>query len=523
MTTTLRAAAILAVVAIYALRLDRAAGLIVDDAWYILLAKAIAQGDGFRLISSAATPIMPVVPPGFPMLLAPVFVVSPQFPDNVLLLKAVSVAAMIGAGALFYFYLVRQRGTPAGQAAIIALATLLTPGLVFLATSTVMAECVFTLAQIATIVLLERCNRAGAPANRPGDAAFAGIAAAATVLLRTAGVAALAAGGLYLMISRGWRSAVAFSGAALVCLVPWGAYAAAHAPTAAESIEHGGTIAFAYSELLTMRRPGDPAAGRANAGDLPARVARNLVNVFGRDAGGVFVPAFFRSSDESGQEVVALGGATGLLGASMGAAPATMAVSFILSAVALIGFGVHVRRGLTSAETLVALTAAMVLLVPGRTFRYVLPLAPFLWMYFVAGLRTVALGREPVVRVALICLIALQVQEHVQYVLLKTRAAPPPEWLEDQREVDDLLSWMNTNLSDSGAVATTNPGLVFLRTGRKTLVSEDPARNRERWKARGVKYLVSLRTIAPPSRSLGFTKLYDSPRRRLFVLELSDP
>ena len=40
-------------VAIYALRLDDAAGLIVDDAWYILLAKALAGGDGYRLISSA--------------------------------------------------------------------------------------------------------------------------------------------------------------------------------------------------------------------------------------------------------------------------------------------------------------------------------------------------------------------------------------------------------------------------------------------------------------------------------------
>ena len=62
----------LAVLAIYILRLDHAAGLYVDDAWYIVLAKALWHGDGFRLISSAATPILPAFPPGFAMILAPV-------------------------------------------------------------------------------------------------------------------------------------------------------------------------------------------------------------------------------------------------------------------------------------------------------------------------------------------------------------------------------------------------------------------------------------------------------------------
>ncbi len=42
------------------------------------------------------------------------------------------------------------------------------------------------------------------------------------------------------------------------------------------------------------------------------------------------------------------------------------------------------------------------------------------------------------VRIALLSLIALQLQEHVQYILLKTRAAPRPDWLEDAREVDDV-------------------------------------------------------------------------------------
>ena len=509
-----------AVAAIYLLRLDRAAGLIVDDAWYILLARALAQGDGFKLISSATAQILPAVPPGFPMLLAPVFLIQPLFPDNLMLLKAISVGAMFGVGAVFYRYLVRERGSAATQAAGVAVVTVLTPAFVFLATSTVMAECVFTLAQLVTIVLLERTRR-DAPAQWRG-AAYAGVMAAAAMLTRTAGLAVVVAGALYLIKEKTWSRAVAFVAAAMLCLMPWLTYSAMHAPTAAERSDHGGPIAFAYADLLSMRRPGDPAAGRASAGDLPARVARNLVNVFGRDLGGVIVPVFFRGPNESGQEVVSLGGGAGLTAASMGSAPATVAITFGLGAIVLVGFAVALRRRVTSAELLVVVSIAMVVLTAGRTFRYVLPLAPFVWLYFFDGLRLITQRRDAVVRVAMLVLVVLQLQDHLQYIVIKARATPPPEWIADANEVDDLFTWMNRNLIDPGAVVTTNPGLVFLRTGRKTLVSEYPARNWPRWKASGVRYIVSVRTIDPPPAVLGFKTLYESPRRSLFVLEMSD-
>ena len=85
---------------VYWLRLDRIAGLLVDDAWYVLLGRAMARGEGFRLVSSAGTAIMPVVPPGFPAILAVIFRIGPDFPQNVLLLKSVSIAAMLAVGPL---------------------------------------------------------------------------------------------------------------------------------------------------------------------------------------------------------------------------------------------------------------------------------------------------------------------------------------------------------------------------------------------------------------------------------------
>src|SRR5688572_17183263 len=63
-------AALAVTLTIYVLRLDRVVGLIVDDAWYVLLAKAMATGQGYTLINSPTPGISPFYPPGFSALLA---------------------------------------------------------------------------------------------------------------------------------------------------------------------------------------------------------------------------------------------------------------------------------------------------------------------------------------------------------------------------------------------------------------------------------------------------------------------
>ena len=71
-----------------------------------------------------------------------------------------------------------------------------------------------------------------------------------------------------------------------------------------------------------MRVAGMAASGRTTLGDLPAQTWWNLVNVFGRDMGGVFVPAFLRGPNESGEEVVSLGAQLrSLAGAAWAARP----------------------------------------------------------------------------------------------------------------------------------------------------------------------------------------------------------
>jgi hypothetical protein len=527
MKRTLVVAALVAgVSAVYIFRLDAAAGLFVDDAWYIVLAKSLVEGEGFRLISSATTPILPAFPPGFPMILAPVLAVAPNFPDNVAALKAVSIVAMFGVAAAIYFHLVRQRSVPTPVATVVALIAALMPAFVFLATSTVMAEAVFTLGQLCVVLSVERAARAPAKDATRG-AIVGGLIAGVTLLVRLAGIAGVVASALYLWQRRGWRAGLVFAAVAAMCYVPWAAYAAANRHSDEEHVRHGGSVAYSYRDLLLMRYGGEAHAGLVTWAELPGRISANLLNVAGRDIGAFILPAAYRGSSESGQEVFGMSGETGIRASSMGGVTATVAVSLAVSAVAFVGFLAAARQRFTVAEAIVPLTLAMVVLVPARTFRYVLPLAPFVVFYFFCGLEVlsaaIARSREwrfgATFRIAAACILAFFAAEHTAYVR-SMKSATPPTWLKEQAEIKTVTDWLASNLKGPGSVASNNPGLVYLATGRKGLSMGNARENWQSWQRSGIRYGVALHPADKPDDSLPYQALYQSSDRRRWVVEL---
>ena len=362
--------------ALYVLRLDDVAGVYVDDAYYVVLAQAIARGQGYALISSAVGPILPAFPPGFALLLAPVIAVTPEFPGNIAALKTVSIAAMLGVAALTYRYLFYHRGIDRPRAAAVAAITAILPAFVFLATSTLMAECVFTLTLVAGAVAIER---AVSGAERPTrELIVAAMISTASWLVRSAGIAVVLTGALILLWRRGWRACSAFLVVCGLCYAPWAIYQRTHEPTEAQRAAHGGSIVYSYGALLSMRFGGDAASGDASAGELVTRVLKNLVNVFGRDLGAVILPAGYRGASESGQEVFLLSGESGLRSGSMGLGTPVLVLSSALAVFVVIGWLATAFHRLGAAEIMSVLTIAMVLLIPSRTFRYVLPIAPLL-------------------------------------------------------------------------------------------------------------------------------------------------
>ena len=495
---------------VYLLRVNGVAGMYVDDAWYVMFAQAIASGQGYHLIN-APTPeivaVLPSSPPGFALVLAFVSALTPAFPANVVYLKAVSIIAMLGVGIVAAVYY-RDRLMPGPFAIALALVVVLTPAFVWLATSTVMSEPLYTLAQLSAVVLVAR--------RRP---VLGGVAAAAAILIRSAGLPLLVAAAAWYLVRRERRAAVLFAATAILLIIPWALYARANATPIEQRLAHGGAHVFTYSEQFWMRRAGDIQSGQITAGELPARAANALFDIFGRDAGAIVLPELYRSPTESGEETLSVGGERSTISTgSMGNTPGTIVVSGLLSVLALIGFVARWRRGAGVAEYFVPLALVPIVIFPHWAFRLVLPLTPFLYDYFVAGVQALTSAWARVMRIALACLLTLHLLDHGMYLMQIQNAV----WLEDAREADQVIEWMQRELKEPGGVASTNPALIYLRTGRRTVAIDDARGRWPAWRALGVRYVVALRGQELPDPSLPYRLRFKTSRSGMWVIEATD-
>jgi len=485
---------------IYLLRLDRVVGLFVDDGWYVLLAKSLATGQGYSLINSPSSGILPLYPPAFPFLLSLVYRLSPNFPDNVWLLKSVSVVAMMALGIIAYRYFVKERNLPPMLALTICLAAVLSPPLVFMATSTVMSECVFALIFLATVVVMEKCRRAETTAAQLKLAAVGGALASVAFLTRSIAISVIAAGFLYLLRARLLKPAILFAVIVAALCSPWVVYTRLHAPTIAQQTEQGGHIVLPYTQQFWQKRAGFGFSGTITVAELPERVFNNFIEVTGRDIGRIIVTPVFEALRDPYQEAQRMS-------VKQGGRGETWSLSFVLSLFAVIGLIAVARERMTMAEFAVPLSLAVTFLWPWETFRFVLPLIPFVIFYFLMGVRALiqliqksssAATQWKIAMGVAALIVAVNLYGNVSYILKMNDMLDRPQWLQTYDEAEAMLKWVKDNVPPTDAVASLNPPLVYLLTDRKTIASDDPPKNWENWKRLGVRYLVNASVYAEP-------------------------
>jgi len=510
--------------AIYLVRLDRVVGLIVDDAWYVLLAKALADGHGYTLINSPTAGIHPFYAPFFPFLLSFFYRLWPEFPADLPLLKGVSIAAMAGVGALVHAYFRRVRGVPAYPALGLAAATVFYPALVFLATSTVMSECVFTLLEVAAILAVER----GARRDR-GDLRFAalgGLLAAAAVLTRPAGLGLLLGAPLYLAGKRLPRALAAFAAAAALVVGPWMLHSRAHAPTPEQRAEQGSNIVQPYTVQFWQRTAGRPLSGTIGLSDLPGRIANNLYEIANADMGAIVSYPLFRSIEPG--DPVEIG-------------RAARCFSLLFAALAVFGYATAVRERLSLAELVTPLALAVSVSWGWEQFRLLLPLVPFLTYYLMlgaAGLAAAARGlrsRESaplpwaVATMLVAVIVALDLYGNYQYIDRLLDPAPDRQlhWHRAFDANERLIRHLGEALPHDAIIAAGNPALVHLYTGQKTVAAYDPAGSWETWKEIGVRYLAFTSSYRLDNRAAAEAKFrtiyYSGGEFNFRVLDLGDP
>lgn len=170
------ALAVIVVIAACAVVTFGVCGAYHDDAIYVITAKALAEGRGYRLIDLPGAPRQTKYPVLYPVLLALVWRVWPAFPDNLLAMQGLSIATAAIAIAATFLYVVRiQRCEPLTAAFAVALCAT-SPTFVYYTTQT-LSEIPFLVALVAALWVV------AAPADRTPSSATGGFATGLTIAL----------------------------------------------------------------------------------------------------------------------------------------------------------------------------------------------------------------------------------------------------------------------------------------------------------------------------------------------------
>jgi hypothetical protein len=194
-----------------------AVGTIHDDGIYLVTAKALAEGKGYRIISLPSEPKQTKYPIVFPFLLALVWKAFPHFPGNIPVLKLVpllSWVAWIGIGMWF----ARRWGRLSWEATLwIAFFCAATRWAIFVGTN-FMSDLLFGALALAAIHFLLSMETSPHPVR---TAAIAGLLCTAAYGVRTAGIAVIVGGVVTLLRRRDRRPALLFAGIALTAMALW--------------------------------------------------------------------------------------------------------------------------------------------------------------------------------------------------------------------------------------------------------------------------------------------------------------
>lgn len=175
-----------------------------DDSIYVTTAKALATGEGYKIISLPYQPAATKYPPFYPFLLSLVWRIDSGFPENVNGMVALTAISTLIFLAITWMYLVKQGYSTNWQALVVVALTAVNWRIVIYATG-IYSEMVYAALSIAALFLAEELD-AGRRKNLVGPAL--GLAMGLSFLTRSTGVALLVAVAVYFVLRRKLRPAL---------------------------------------------------------------------------------------------------------------------------------------------------------------------------------------------------------------------------------------------------------------------------------------------------------------------------
>jgi hypothetical protein len=250
-------------------------GVFFDDAIYVLVAKGIAEGQGYVYPQLPGTPPAIHYPPVWPALLALVWKFGPAFPDNLGLLKAINPLVMAVAAYAGTLVGARLFAIPVWVAALAVLAATTSVPMHVL-TNVVLSEPLFIALLFPTMYVAERLRADGGWRW----ALAAGALAGTLVLTRTIAGAFVGATGLVLMLERRWRDVSVYTAVVIVMLAPWQYFVWKHSPGFPDELRGS------YGPYLEWVADGYRAGGLPFLGEV---LNKNIADTW-RSLGAVLTP-----------------------------------------------------------------------------------------------------------------------------------------------------------------------------------------------------------------------------------------
>ena len=198
------------------------AGVFWDDGVYLITARALALGDGYRFTHLPGAPAAVHFPPLWPLLLAGLWRLLPEFPRNlgvILLVPPILAAVAAGLACALGTRVLRLPPLLAALAAVTGALSL--PVLVL--TGVLFSEPLCLVLMVAALLVHARDRRS------VRDAALAGLLAGLATLARTTAIVVVLAIPAAYALARRPRHALVALAAALACVVPWQVWSSAHA------------------------------------------------------------------------------------------------------------------------------------------------------------------------------------------------------------------------------------------------------------------------------------------------------
>jgi len=422
-------------------------GSLHDDSIYVSTAKAIATGQGYRLISLPYQPAQTKYPPFYPWLLSLLWRVFPQFPQNLIPMTMLTIAATVGFLAVSHRYLLKQGYVNNWQAALILVLAVVNWRTLVMAT-TLYSEAVYAFVSVVALYLAEKYENHDRSWT---TGVLVGAVVGLTYLTRSVGITLLVAIALSSLLRRQWKRALIPIGVASLFVVGWALWTHANKTTAqginvAYYTNYFGHINYVISSLQDQN-------GMTRAGVITYLLSRNIF---------IFTMV---------SPMVVILGVDFILAQYFG-----FASLFVLA-----GFARQVRTRLRLLHIYIILYIAMNALVPFPSYdRYLIPLIPFVLMFVVTeATRLIALIKKEIAKngqpirqlsAALIGLALLisagavvynhcsEIYERVAHATLEKNAGPAPEDVE-------AVAWIKEHTNPTDVLVCYHDPVYFLYTG----------------------------------------------------------